>query len=223
MAMARKCAQTRWSTLVNKRLGADNGLRDLLGETRWADFLKAAKQHHLAKWLQRFEGASLSCSGDRAGRSCPQQTVVQPATQDLSILQIDHDVDLKLTCEKWRSTITLDSTWNGNLPKKRLLMLLFEMVHFRCCLPHVPVQERCHRLDLANYHSRKTLKHVLRESRRGDHQHEARPPKRRKPADDPRNTVVQLQLNTAAFNLSFSTNTALGEVIRGPDDAQLAH
>jgi len=104
----------------------------------------------------------LKCHGRDDGSKCPFNCIVVGGTNvkldqrriPLSQLHLDHNTDLNQTCELWRQAHQRDgSKWHGDLDPAGLCASLFDDLTFRCCLPGLPVSQRCHRIDLAHYDS----------------------------------------------------------------------
>jgi hypothetical protein len=99
----------------------------------------------------------LVCCGKVEGQPCPNrfQIDLQTDLAQLRCLHLDHDTDLKRTCEIWSnsllSTHAQHNRWAGAYTRSSISRCLFRQLTFRCNLPHMKVQQRCHRVDIAHY------------------------------------------------------------------------
>ena len=159
----RKISQTRWSYIM-RRVRVLNGMEAVLGPRHWKRFVEYAKRTHYRQFLARFRTADhyLVCDGGGESRPCPVRFKVGTATEEglheLRWLHLDHNTDLKLVCEKWRTTHDPKSKrWSGAFKKRHLVSFLFEDLQFRCHLPTMQPRERCHRTDLPNYRPGKKM------------------------------------------------------------------
>jgi hypothetical protein len=159
----RKISQTRWSYIM-RRVRVLNGMEAVLGPRHWKRFVEYAKRTHYRQFLARFRTADhyLVCDGGGESRPCPVRFKVGTATEEglheLRWLHLDHNTDLKLVCEKWRTTHDPKSKrWSGAFKKRHLVSFLFEDLQFRCHLPTMQPRERCHRTDLPHYRPGKKM------------------------------------------------------------------
>ena len=141
-----------------RRVRVLNGMEAVLGPRHWKRFVEYAKRTHYRQFLARFRRADhyLICDGGGESRPCPVRFKVGTATEEglheLRWLHLDHNTDLKLVCEKWRTTHDPKSKrWSGAFKKRHLVSFLFEDLQFRCHLPTMQPRERCHRTDLPHY------------------------------------------------------------------------
>jgi hypothetical protein len=159
----RKISQTRWSYIM-RRVRVLNGMEAVLGPRHWKRFVEYARRTHYRQFLARFRTADhyLVCDGGGESRPCPVRFKVGTATEEglheLRWLHLDHNTDLKLVCEKWRTTHDPKSKrWSGAFKKRHLVSFLFEDLQFRCHLPTMQPRERCHRTDLPHYRPGKKM------------------------------------------------------------------
>ena len=150
----RKIAQTRWSNKL-QRIAASN-IKMILGREEWDRFVRYAKKKHYNQYIARFTSSTLVCAGSDDGIPCPHSFQVDTSQNlaQLQYLHLDHDTDLKHTCEDWRRCLcAIDKTKQSSKMKSRekLAALLFLDLTFRCCKPGLPAFARCHRTDLPKY------------------------------------------------------------------------
>lgn len=147
----RRCGQKRWSALIS-RIGTANGLKDLLGEARWNQFLHDSRAKYEG-YLKRFspESLVLKCVGPLDEGICPRsfRVDVLTGTHELHQLHLDHEFDLNHVCDVWKSKIVDGRCWNGTMSKNLLLWLLFEALEFRCFKGYK--HNSCHSVGLPHY------------------------------------------------------------------------
>jgi hypothetical protein len=114
------------------------------------------------QFLARFQPKTgvLACAGRKHRREHCNFVLNLRSCKDLKrlhLLHLDHDVDLKQTCETWLQTVSSYGSWSGAFSESKIVQLLFGDLTFRCCQPNLRARERCHRIDLPNYFARDGL------------------------------------------------------------------
>ena len=108
--MARRRAQKRWSALVgapNSRIARH--MRPMLGEQCWAAFVAHANSQYQRAFISAFECDLLCCMGGRDGHPCPHRFTVDMTSPSafltLEQLHLDHEQDVRVTCDMWQRAL----------------------------------------------------------------------------------------------------------------------
>jgi hypothetical protein len=139
----RKLAQTRWHSTINRVKG---NMYDLLGEHQWNAFLRYVTRRHKERFLKEFfpQTNTLICSGNFGGMPCPNSFRVNlhRNLNQLRFLHLDHDTDLKRTCETWSESLSRSrqNCWAGSYTRSSIGKCLFGELTFRCSLPDMKVR-----------------------------------------------------------------------------------
>ena len=145
--LAHRRAGQRWSALVSAPTSrVAHAMRRALGEVHWAAFVAHATAHYKPAFLAVFQRRVLRCVG-RYGRPCPRGFAVElasPVAADaLPLLHLDHEQDVQITCDMWRTALPpTPASWDDGVDGALLCHLLFgvaedpvhgrSMLRFRC-------------------------------------------------------------------------------------------
>ncbi len=168
-----KCAQKRWSALII-RIGRCSSLRIALGENNWSQFVKEARAMHYRSFLCKFSPANgiIKCTGPlnkkKQNDCCNEELYLDlnklgegdlpNVKQIIRKLHLDHEFDIKQTCELWSIRIkesrasnssSICNDWAMGMSHTLLLWLLFQAIEF-CCFKG-DSQTSCHGIDSPRY------------------------------------------------------------------------
>ena len=148
-SVVRRRAGQRWSALLSAPTSRiARTMRSTLGEEHWAAFVSHVTQHYKRAFFAAFQPASgtLNCVGNR-GQPCPHGFCIDlhspTAGAMLYRLHLDHEQDLQITCDMWRSALPASPTsWDDGVDGRLLCHLLLgveddevhggAMLRFRC-------------------------------------------------------------------------------------------
>ena len=162
--MARRRASQRWWDLLHSRVA--NLMRPVLGEALWKLFVLHATNQYKQRFLAAFDHDVLACVGRRDGTPCPKGFAVclrsVSAYDLLEELHLDHEQDVRVTCDMWRRALPADpDDWDDGVKGGLLCHLLFGVsdspfgarcVRFRCGPPRQwQSGDYCHELRLPHY------------------------------------------------------------------------
>ena len=181
--LARKRGIQRWSSLVtatSSRLAKTHGMRQLLGERCWRDFVKHATTHYREAFLRAFtpQDGVLRCRGPLeptcgSACACPQSFRVDVrqlassnslqrdiATSRLKLMHVDHTYDVQHICDTWKSlSEPAPPRWDHGVCAQKLCQLLFGIdpeggkacLTFRCAVLTLNTQQPCHHVARPHY------------------------------------------------------------------------
>ena len=152
---ARKRAQQRWSALLS-RIAQHMRLDDAL----WGAFAAHANARYKPRFVRAFEGPlRLECVGPVRGVPCGfcVDMTSPKASHILHLLHLDHEQDVIVTCDLWKSALPPHpSVWDERVDRELLCHLLFgvapDPVHGAPMLPfRCRSAARCHKLNMPHY------------------------------------------------------------------------
>ena len=164
-ALGSRRASRRWSDLLHKRIG--HLMKAVLGDCAWARFVAHANEMHKPAFLAAFDAPALRCEGMRDGLPCPRAFVVNmrcgSAYARLGRLHLDHEQDVRVTCDMWRRAHPAGADWFDGVDAFLLCHLLFDVsggaLRFRCgpSQPWEAAGSYCHDLRLPHYENTRSI------------------------------------------------------------------
>ena len=141
----------------------------VLGEAHWQDFLAHATARYKRAFIRAFDPPSgtLKCVGRADGGACLygfEVNLASPcAVYKLEHLHVDHEQDVQITCDMWRTARpSAAASWDDGIDGALLCHLLFGVeedpaygapaLRFRCGPSRLGSDAGyCHQLNMAHY------------------------------------------------------------------------